>query len=37
MTNTSTGIFGQGTVPQSPNFPMGPNGNIEIGATYWID
>jgi len=32
MTNTSTGIFGQGTVPQSPNFPMGPNGNIEIGA-----
>ena len=37
LTNTTTGIFGQGTVPQSPTFPMGPNGQIEIGATYWID
>jgi hypothetical protein len=37
LTNTTTGIFGQGTVPQSPGFPMGPNGGIEIGGTYWID
>jgi hypothetical protein len=37
LSNTSTGVFPQGTVPQSPVFPMGPNGNLEIGATYWID
>jgi len=37
LCNTSTGIFGQGTVPQSPGYPMSPNSDIHIGATYWID
>ena len=37
LSNTSTGIYGQGTVPQSPGFPMAPNSDVEIGATYYID
>jgi hypothetical protein len=37
LSNTATGIFGQGTNPRSPGFPMSPNGNIEVGGTYWID